>query len=524
MSQIDTKRINAGRSATAADTPAKVRPYLDLTQNSWLRILLFLLSMAAYGLEFLPALIVVFFMLIRSLVNDRHEFLIQLTFFTGAYGLYFGDPLIIRNDHLIFIAILIMALIYRKPPIVKQTFIIIGVYFLAFIVLASFSDFSVGSQLMKMRHCFYFIYFFVPVVVFHNREFDFAHFMKLVLGYTIVMAGFYIIDSFIICGHVMVPRVFDYDTAVSTWDNLRVRLFSSPFRRIYPPGLYIAAIAIYGVARMYRLSPWQYAILIIGIVCTKTITFIVGLLLSFSYLRNVLKHVAKYSMLLVVVIFSLYFVDGWLESNFVVEKRDFETPLRIKSTVDQIVELINADTIDEYAKFGSGRMAQAIPKFELMYKYNKEWTGMGFLDRVTTNNTRYIIENDFVGNPDDKVEVATGVEIAYAQTILNVGYIGLIIQLLIYIYLAWRVRKLPHFRFYMSVFISILFFGLNGICSINNMDGLLLLSLSYGVMILCDRESLRGFDPLPTHRKHRHNSLSNIRKQNASNIIKPGKA
>lgn len=499
MPQLDIKRLHAGQPMKTDDAIA-TRPYLEISQGRWLSIVTFLLSMAAYGLEFLPALIVVFFLMIRSFVNDRHEFLVQLTLFSGAYGLYFSDPLIIRNDHLIFIVVLLLAIIYRKPPIVKQTFGIIGLYFLAFIILASFSDFSVGSQLMKMRHCFYFIYFLVPVVAFSSQEFDFSRFMEWILGYTIALSGFYILDSFVICGHVFVPRVFDYDTAVSTWTDLHIHLFSSPFRRIYPPGLYIATIAIYGIARTFRLHKWQYAVFMLGVACTKTITFIVGLLISLSYLRNILKHIAKYSLLLIASLVALYFIDGWVEEKLNIEARDFESPLRIKSTVDQIADLINADTIDDYAKFGSGRMAQAIPKFELMYKYGKEWTGMGFLDRVTTTNTRYIIDNDFVGNPDDKVEVATGVEIAYAQTILNVGYIGLVVQLLIYIMIAFRVRKLHHFKFFMSVFISIMIFGINGICSINNMDGLLLLALSYGVTLLSDRDQLPGFNP--TQRLH----------------------
>lgn len=523
MPQLDSKRLQALSLPKSGNDKANKRPYLELDSASWFRIIVFLLSMSAYGLEFLPALLVVFFMLIKSFVNDRHEFIVQLTLFIGGYGLYYSDPLIVRNDHLIFIVVLILALIYKKPPIVTKTFIIIISFLLAFIVIASFSEFSISSQLMTMRHYFYFIYFYIPILAFNNQEFDFRKYMEWILGYTLVLSCFYILDSFVICGHIFIPRVFDFESVFSTWDNMYIHWFKIPFRRIYPPGLYISALAIYGIAVMFRLRKWQLALLLLGIACTKTITFIVGLILTYSFLRGVLKHIFKYTLIVALALFSLYFVDKWVEENLNIKAHDFESPMRIKSTIDQIIDLVNADTIDEYAKFGSGRMAQAIPKFELMYKYDREWTGLGFLDRSKTTNTRYIIDNEFFGNPDEKTEVASGVEIAYAQTILNTGYIGLIVQLFVYLLIAYRIRRLRNFRYFQSVLFAILFFGLNGICSINNMDGLLLLSLSYAVVILTNRDNLPGFNPQLTFRSNRKglHELKNRNDHTTTSLKKP---
>lgn len=459
-----------------------------------MEIVVFLLSMAAFGLNFLPALPVILLLLLKSFIRNRHEFIVQLTLFTGAYGFYVGNPLFIRNDYLLFIAVLALAAINRKPPIVKRLFVLSGLFLAIIMLLASFSDIPLLAQISKMRHYLYFVYFYLPLLSFDNIEFSFDKFMTHIMGYSIVIGAFYLIDSCILCGHMLVPRVFDYDSRISTWRTLYIYPLQHPFRRIYPPGMYIATLSIYGLVNNYRLRPWQWITLLGGLAITKTITFLAGLFVCYLYVQGSIKRVLLYALIAILSVTALYSIDLWIEENTNFEAHDTESPLRIKSTVTQIIDVASAKTEEELAAFGSGRLAQAIPKFELMYKYNKEWTGLGFLDRFNTKDTRYIIDNEFYKNPDDQSEVATGVEIAYAQTILNIGYIGLIVQLLFYLVIARIIRKLRYAKFFNSVLIAVLVFGINGICSINIIDGLLLLGLSFAAVLLANRDVLPGFN------------------------------
>ncbi len=493
MPQLNKKHF-VNRLPDKGKSKVDKRPYLELNPRAWIEIVVFLMSMAALGLEFYPAVLVVVMLMIKSFINNRHEFIVQLTLFTGAYGFYYCNPLIIRNDFLVFIIAIFLASIHRKPPIVKRTFLILGVFLLSIIILAGFSDVPMLAQISKMRHYLYFIYFYLPLIAFDGIEFNFNKFMTHVIGYTIVIGAFYIIDSCILCSHVMVPRVFDHNMTRSTWRNLHIHLLQHPFRRIYPPGMYLAALSIYGIVRIYRLRTWHWFLLLSGLGLTKTITFLTGLFITYCYVQGSIRLILKYAFSAIIAVALLYSVDVWIENNTAFNSHDTESPLRIRSTFTQIADAAAAKTEEDLATFGSGRMAQVIPKFELMYKYGKEWTGLGFLDRKTTTDTRFFIDNDFYENPDAQSEVATGVEIAYAQTILNIGYIGLIVQLLVYFALAMTIRKLRYFNFFISVLVVFLIFGINGICSINIIDGLLLLGLAYATVLLANRDVLPGFN------------------------------
>ncbi len=493
MPQLNKKHF-AHRSRHDCDSVLAKRPFLEISQRAWIEITVFLLSMSALGLEFYPAILLILMMLLRSYICNRHEFIVQLTLFIGAYGLYDSNTLAIKQQHLIFIVVLILATIYCKPPIVKRTFFILGLFLISMVALACFSELALLEQIPKMRHYLYLVYFYIPLIAFDGIEFNFNKFMTHVIGYTIVIGAFYGIDSFIFCSHILVPRVFDFNMVHSTWQNLHVNLFQNPFRRIYPPGMYLATLSIYGLVNIYRLRKHQWIILLSGLAITKTITFLIGLFTAFCFVQGSVKRVIKYSGYALLTGIALYGADIWIEKNTSFVAHDTESPLRIRSTITQFIDVAAAKTEEELATFGSGRMAQVIPKFELMYKYGKEWTGLGFLDRKTTTDTRFFIDNEFYENRERQDEVATGVEIAYAQTILNIGYIGLILQFAMYFAIAMTIKKLRYYKFFLSVLIAILTFGLSGICSINNMDGLLLLGLAYATVLLANRDVLPGFN------------------------------
>ncbi len=71
-------------------------------------------------------------------------------------------------------------------------------------------------------------------------------------------------------------------------------------------------------------------------------------------------------------------------------------------------------------------MAQAIPKIDLINRYHKQWTGLGFLHPEKTTSNRFIIVNEYYSDLSSNVEVATGVEVVPIQVYLHGGWIGLI--------------------------------------------------------------------------------------------------
>ena len=81
----------------------------------------------------------------------------------------------------------------------------------------------------------------------------------------------------------------------------------------------------------------------------------------------------------------------------------------------------------------------------------KEWTGFGFLDRFRTTNQKYIIENELYIDVSNSEEVAVGVEVIVFEIILTIGYIGLIIHILFYVYLWWIIRKFKFSGYFLSV-------------------------------------------------------------------------
>ena len=145
--------------------------------------------MSALGLEFYPAIILILIFLFKSYIRNRHEFIVQLTLFVGAYGLYDSNTLVIKQQHLIFIIVLILATIYYKPPIVKRTFFILGLFLFSMIALACFSELALLGQIPKMRHYLYLVYFYIPLIAFDGIEFNFNKFMTHVIGYTIVIGS-----------------------------------------------------------------------------------------------------------------------------------------------------------------------------------------------------------------------------------------------------------------------------------------------------------------------------------------------
>lgn len=103
----------------------------------------------------------------------------------------------------------------------------------------------------------------------------------------------------------------------------------------------------------------------------------------------------KYIILGVIGFAVLYCVDSFLPYNGELK----QSTLRIKSSIDQFFILENMQDEEDLAELGTGRMAQIIPKMDLLFELNKEWTGFGFLHPEKTTMSKYIIYNPLLCRP-----------------------------------------------------------------------------------------------------------------------------
>lgn len=161
--------------------------------------------------------------------------------------------------------------------------------------------------------------------------------------------------------------------------------------------------------------------------------------------------------------------------------------LRIQSTFDQFVALDVAQDEEDISEFGSGRIAQMIPKFEVLYDLDREWLGFGFLHPELTTNPKYMIYNEFYIDKTNSWEVVTGVEITQLQTVLDIGYIGFLCQLIFYLYLYYIIRHFRMAKYYLTVLVIISLWGLGGFAGLNTELGVLFLALSLAAIVLDER-------------------------------------
>lgn len=212
------------------------------------------------------------------------------------------------------------------------------------------------------------------------------------------------------------------------------------------------------------------------------------------------KRIVFYIIGLATITTALYYVDTVLPPTTYVSSDGVETStsaLRIQSTIDQFSNL-NPEKADEeaLAEFATGRGAQIIPKMELLFRLDREWIGFGFLSREGATRQKYVIENELYKNPDDAVEVATGVESTPFQLILDIGFLGLILHVLVFVGLWFVIRKLPHAPYYVSTALVFVGIGLAGFGGLIRTNTLYLVALSYAAIILNEKRQL-GFDLPP---------------------------
>lgn len=464
------------------------------------------------GLEFPLGFIFVPLIMFSRFQHDRYDFIVQLTIFLGGYTLTNSAAIYFDQSILTFLLGFIAMILIRKTPILKKTLWLCIGYFAVIFYLTMLSDESFLVQTIGFRAYMAIVYLFVPFLVFSGRDFDIRILFRKLFIYSFLFCAFYLIDSGILAGEFLLPRDPSLQTfnISSTFYAPWVSPFSFTFPRRWPPGLFILLTIVYPAARYYKLSWWQWFLIIGAMMVSRTFTFTLAFFIGYFVCRSSRRTILLYALAAPVVGVLLYFVDSALPTTMMEGADGIQTPtttLRFKSQIDQFIDLINNNADEEsLAAIGTGRGAQIIPKIELLLRLDKQWTGFGFLSRDMTKSSKYTIENDMYNNPDMADEVATGVESVPFQIILDIGIIGLIAHIVFFILLWAIIRRLPYSGFFLTAICLFALIGLSGLHGLIRHDTLILCALVYAAVILNEKRQLEGFD-LPPLRESRQETV-----------------
>lgn len=476
---------------------------LNLTRADWMWPLAFMLSMSLTGLQFPLGIVFLAIILVNRFRIDRYDFLIMVTLMMGGYSITGNSSYyVVRSDDVALIASVFGFFVVRKTPIVKKLIAFTVLYFIVLLVFASFSDESMSIQLLTIRQYMMIVTFIVPIMVFSGRDFDMMTFFRHLVPYAIIFCAYYFVDCLILNGHVFMPNTYIGSDNVSTFFSPFMLPFSNTFPRIYPVGLYILSLCMIPVARYYKLSWWMWALIFIALGISRTFTVITGYIILYVIFIGKVKMLLKGLGFAIAALVLVYVIDASLEKD-----SNGESQLRIYSSVEQFVALTEATDDEDLALFASGRIAQLLPKYELMRRYDKELVGLGFLHSQKTTSAKYIIENNYYSDIEQSEEVATGVEIIPMQVILTIGYLGLLFHVLYFVMLYVAVRKLKYSIYFLSVMIAFVWFGLSGFSGLIYYHGLIMTGLALGVVILANKRDLKGFS-LPERHQPTSDSIS----------------
>lgn len=474
-------------TASVPGSDAGGRMSLSMPLREWGWPLFMLLALTMMGLHFPLGYLLFPVILINRYKKNKYDFIIGCMLIIGGYALTSIDSTKLRMLYPALLVSLAGILLYRKPPILKKTIFAWMAYFAVLLAISMTSEEVFYEQLKIMWHYVSFIVFIIPVMVFAGERFDIMYFFRRVFQYGIIIGIFYILDAFIFCGNVLVPCSF------IGWDvhSYFYKLHAYPlagFQRKYPPGLYILALCIFPIAKYYRPRIWQWLVMIVSLIATQTFTFISGVVFTFVIFQKNKKRVAALMIAGVIGLVAAYFIDGTLPYH----NDNTESFFRIKSSVDQLIDLQEVQDDEDLSKTGSGRIAQAIPKLELLYDLDREWLGLGFLSRGGTSVRKYIIENEYYEDEEESIEVATNIEIIVLQVLITVGYIGLLVHLLFYLYLYFLERKLRYSSYFLSVLVAFAWFGIGGFEGWISTMSNCFMALAFSAVFLANRDVIPG--------------------------------
>lgn len=467
---------------TVCDNTQEKEP-LQFVSQEIKRAFWFLITLSLLGLQFPPAYAFLLMALISSYTRDKYDFLIQLTIIWYGFGFFNHEEVFHFKVMDIALVISMIAAIkfYHCDERLKRLLIFTFAYFAVLFVFAFLSDEVLSIQMRHLREYMMIIYFMFPLLVLRGCEFDIKVFYRKFITYAFLVALFYCIDCFILGANILVPRTYMHEELYSTYYKI---YHWGIFFRKYPPGLLLLALCIFPMVKFYTLRVKHIAVFALALIATRTISVIGGIVFTILCFMGNFKMLLKYMCFAIVLFFIAYYVD---------EKMGGE--LRIVQLVEQFEALSNPDDVEKLADFGTGRMAQLIPKVALLWSMDRQYIGFGFLSRELTTNPKYIIENPFYIGTEDEVEVATGVEISVAQTILDIGIIGLILQTFYYLAIYfWVLRPMSYSKSYLMTLLCISIIGIGGFSGLGTGSGLLLLGLNIAIIFLADKQLHKNED------------------------------
>lgn len=458
--------------------PKEERPTLHAPKSDWMQALWFLLSLALVGLQLWPVLLLTFALMVKSWRKARYHFMIQLYLLCSISGFINVRFFSFRTDILMIFAFFAFFAIPKRQIELRRTLWLFLAYAACLFAIALTSTELITIQLRMYRYMLYFFAFLVPLYIFRDREFSAKKFFETTAVYALIICAFYFLDGFVFRGWVMVPgTVSDYE--LSRFTAIIAAPFNfSYFPRKYPPGLFMLLLLIYPLIHFFRFDWKQWALVAFALLASRTMTLVSALVIPYLAFYGKAKQVIKASVVACVLLVALFYVD-----------RATGSFMRVASTVEQFTNLEQNMDREELAQFGSARMAQIIPKMEMLYEKHRQWLGFGFIHPTLSKSTSVQLSNDLYSDVEKSDENASGtsIEEAHFQTILSTGYLGLIIQTLFYFGLYFVVRRLPLAKYYLCTLVAIEIFGFGGFTTLNNSTGLLLAAWSYAVVLLAAR-------------------------------------
>lgn len=442
--------------------------------SKWVQATVFCLIMSLIGLQLLPMLAVAIAWLYNMWRKNRYFCVVETMLLAGCFGFMAPNHAPIRISDICMVIGVLMIFIYRKSPEVRKITLAMLAYFAVLILFALMSYESMRIQVYMMRNYMLIAAFFVPLLIFSQKEFEWTKFFEALTAHALVICGFYVIDTYIIGGFMLLPGTRSIDRTISFFDPY----YGSYSARHYPPGLYLLIPIIPAINyRQLRLSPLQYILIILAIFSSRTNSLLFALLTCWVFFRPQIGIIVKYILSAIILVASLYYLDVQTGEK-----------MRIAYNINQFAALQVAQDAEDLAAFGTGRMGQIIPKWLLLSDMGRLHIGFGFLHRDKTTDQRFIIKNEFYTDISQSEEVATGVEVTQVQTILDIGYLGLLAQTAFYVGIYFIIRRMKYARYYLATLVGISVLGIGGFAGLNSVHGLILLSFILGAILCANKE------------------------------------
>ena len=468
-------------AAIAAEAPEEkkgktryVKEPLKMSTGEWLWPLGLLFTMSVVGLSFYPAVAVLLILLLNRFVKNKYDFLITVIIMAGSTGFISENQLGFKLYDLLLLASAFGLFFVRKNPLTKKMLKLMAVYILYMVLMGCMSDETWGIQFLVFRQNISFLVFILPLWLFANRDFDIQYFFRKLIVYFMIIMVFYIIDGFVLSGQILLPNTFSINH--STFDNPFWFPFSTRFFRKWPSGMFIIVLVAYPLARYYKLSWKLWLVILGGLFATRTMTIFAAFFLSYFIFQGNIRKVIGYLLIGIVSLGLLYFIDSKMDGF-----------LRISTTVDQFVALSVVEDEEDMSEFGTGRMAQIIPKYEAMEEQGDLALGWGFVHPELSTNPKYQIRNTLYVDIAKADELATATEVSQFNTIIHLGIVGLIVQTLFFIAIWFVLRHLPDAGFYLSSIIMASIMGLGGFTGLNTQWGLIYVGTAIGIVLLESR-------------------------------------